>query len=831
MDNVPGRMVNLAENRPALILALAAGIGGFLALFVWGRWVFLGGLSLGLLMAVLSRYNLFNFHNVGLRPTLAACLNNRWFILVALALIFGFIRFALFFSPAEVFLARWQDKYFQGEGRVESYLSEYQAGAIEKVQAVVAVPVIPGFGTARIAVKGEKQLLPLGATIQFSGYLNRPETAANPGGFDARDWLWRQGILLETDIAEHRLDILKKGPAVRWRNWLDAVLGELVRSCQRLVGAARAPLLLSLLIGETSGLTAEQDYYFRQAGLSHLMAVSGANIAFWLTPLTGILRRLRVSRLVRQLILLVVLVGFGFLTGWQVSVGRAIVMMSLFLIARLFHQRADPLNSIGWVGLVFLVVSPLALLSFGFWLSLLATVGMLVGAPWLADLARRRWPKWPNFLVDLVSLNLAVQMLVLPLTAVLSQQLSLVGFLANLPAVWLVEWLTGYALVLLSAVPFWTLLQNSLNGLGLGGLGAVDWLPVLGRPLAQGLDLLQLIARSFARIGWGRLAASRINNLMIISFVLIVLWYLYRERPARGLLRQVSLALLIFGLAWNGLWAMIRPRDEVWFLSVGQGDATLLIDHRGETTLIDAGKPETGWKIILPTLDALGIWVIDRLILTHGHLDHAGGASDLIKSGRVREWLQIDGDGTKGGQDDLTKMLADLATEEGILLQALPVHATIPMGSKTRWMTVLSRADDPVPGAPAQAASAADANEKALHFRLQLDDFSVLLMSDCTAETEADLLATQRIQPAHLLHVAHHGSKLTTRPAFLDAVNPLAAVISVGPNQYGHPTPEVLERLAERDIRYLRTDRQGAIQATWQNEQMILTPYRKENYG
>ena len=782
-------------------------------------------------MAVFSSFCSFNFLPVGRRPTFVARNDNRMFILITLALILGFIRFALFFIPAEVFLARWQDKYFQGEGRVVSYLSEYQAGSIDKVQAVVAVPVVPGFGTTRIAVKGEKQLLPLGATIQFSGYLNRPDTAANPGGFDARDWLWRQGIMLETEIAEHRVDILQKGPVVSWRNWLEAVLGELVRSCQRLVGAARAPLLLSLLIGETSGLTAEQDYYFRQAGLSHLMAVSGANIAFWLTPLTGILRRMRISRLIRQLILLIVLVGFGFLTGWQVSVGRAIVMISLFLIARLFHQRADPLNSIGWVGLVFLIVSPLSLLSYGFWLSLLATVGMLVGAPWLAGLVRRRWPKWPNFLVELLSLNLAVQLLVLPVTAVLSRQLSLVGFLANLPAVWLVEWLTGYALILLTAVPFWTLLQNSLNGLGFGGSGMVDWFPVLGRPLAQGLDLLQSLARSFARVGWGRLAASQINTLMIFSFVLIVFWYLYRERPVRGLLRQVSLALLALGLAWNGVGVMIRPRDEVWFLSVGQGDATLLIDHHGETMLIDAGKPEMGWKTILPTLDALGIWAIDRLILSHGHLDHAGGASDLIKSGRIRELLHDNGDGTKGGQDDLTNMLIELAADEGILLQALPDHATIPMGSETRWMTVLSGAENTVPGTPAQSVSAADANEKALHFRLQLDEFSLLLMSDCTAETEADLLATQVIQPAHLLHVAHHGSKLTTRPDFLEAVDPLAAVISVGPNQYGHPTPEVMERLTERGIHYLRTDRQGAIQATWQNGKMILTPYRKENYG
>ncbi|MDD2534935.1 MAG: ComEC/Rec2 family competence protein, partial [Eubacteriales bacterium] len=253
------------------------------------------------------------------------------------AMLFGIVRSNLLYTANIKFAQQQAEQYVQIRGQVVSHLSTYRIGDTQFVTAIVNVldqPSLGYMGLIRIAISGPQASLEKRSIITVSGYLNRPDQAFNPGGFDGRAWLWRQAILLQMKPNPAAINVLTPGDLNIIEKMASDLRITIAKDLARLVGPERSPLLLALLIGETTELVDSTAYFFRQAGLSHLMAVSGANIAFWLIPLTSLLRKMNMRRGIRQMMLLLALAGFGFLTGWQASVTRAIVMSAVMLGAR-----------------------------------------------------------------------------------------------------------------------------------------------------------------------------------------------------------------------------------------------------------------------------------------------------------------------------------------------------------------------------------------------------------------------------------------------------------------------------------------------------------------
>lgn len=804
--------------RPALPLALAILVGGLLATHVGGRLVWV--LAVVAMCVVLFRRT---------RQRTGFIIGQRsriWFIF--LCFILGGLRLGWPFVIAEQFQRDHPSGWWSGEVSVERIISGGQAGS-DWVSAVVSGP-----RGVRLALSGPAQIVEPKARLQVTGYLERPAGAANPGGFDRRDWLWRQGVLQEIDSARGEVVVLEPGRVSVLVSWADTLRRTLETALVRMVGIERSALLAGLLIGSSDGMDKAQVYDFRQAGLSHLTAVSGANIAFWLTPLTALVRRLKIRRLWRQLLLLLTLILFGFLTGWQVSVSRALVLSALFLVGRLFHRRSDPLNALGLAVLVFGLVQPFALLSFSFWLSALATIGLLAGGPALSRHLAARWPQVPIGWLDFAGTSLAVQILVLPVAALLSRHLSLIGLIANIPALFLVEWLTVVTLlILLAGAGVGVVLAgvNLLPGVSVdSGSLLAPFFAVPGRPVALALDSLSAVAKFFARVHWGRWPVAWLNVLLVTGLLLFLLQGIVRlSRANVRLFNRLGVFFLVLGLVLFVVKPALLATDQVWFFSVGQGDATLIRSRSGQNILIDTGKPGTSWQVLLPALDALGIRQLDALILTHGHLDHAGGAGELLATGRIRHLLvsehEIGANVTTGGQDNMTKILVEQADRLGIPWSTLTAQQILVL-NQTDQLQVLAVND-----LEAMATNADDLNELALHFRLDLTGHSLLLMSDSTPLVEQALLSDPRIVDNGILKVAHHGSRTTTLNAFLSLVQPDLAIISVGPNTYGHPAPELLARLTDSAIPYVRTDRQGAILVELRQDKLYVQTYRKEDHG
>jgi competence protein ComEC len=250
----------------------------------------------------------------------------------------------------------------------------------------------------------------------------------------------------------------------------------------------------------------------------------------------------------------------------------------------------------------------------------------------------------------------------------------------------------------------------------------------------------------------------------------------------------------------------------VHFFDVGQGDAALVISPTGKTVLIDGGPPEAGPRLV-ERLRPLVRAPLDLVILTHPHLDHLGSLRDAIQAVGARRFMDPGFDHPSAAYRDLLEFVGQ---EVGQVMTASPnpqapgTFLTIGLGEGVQLTLFWPRA----PLEPFLKDTRSDANSNSIVARLTYGKTSFLFTGDAEPDTEQALLQKSLPLASTVLKVAHHGGRHSSTAPFLAAVKPQAAVISCGANnEYGHPNPEALERLAGVGARIFRTDLQGDIQA------------------
>ena len=297
------------------------------------------------------------------------------------------------------------------------------------------------------------------------------------------------------------------------------------------------------------------------------------------------------------------------------------------------------------------------------------------------------------------------------------------------------------------------------------------------------------------------------------------------------------LFLIVVGAILFGVWyKFFRPEPSslppasgeelrVHVLDVGQGDSVLVVAPGGKTALIDAGNPGNGKKI-LAALEREGVQQIDLLVATHAHADHIGAADEVIKGTTVRTVLDSGIPNETKNYEDFLKAIE----EKGVTYIKAEPGQTLDLGGGA-VLSVL--APIPPPFTKEQLRSGGnEPNANSIVMRLDYGDFSMLLTGDAEAQTEARLIENGARLEADVLKVGHHGSKYATSETLLRRGGFKAAVISAGyDNRYGHPSPEVLARLKEADVRLYRTDLQGEIKITTrgkENDFEIETEHRAD---
>jgi competence protein ComEC len=546
----------------------------------------------------------------------------------------------------------------------------------------------------------------------------------------------------------------------------------LQRACEPLPDDAGG-LLPGLVVGDTSRLDPGLEADFRTTGMTHLNAVSGANVAIVLGVVLFAARRLRAGPIVAALVCAVALVGFVILARPSPSVVRAAVMGAIGLVGLAAGRPRAALPALAAAVAMLVIADPELAGDAGFALSVLATGGLLLLAPKWRDALRRRG--WPSGAAEALAVPAAAQVACGPVVAGLSGSVSLVAIPANLLVVPAIAPATLLGIGAAVISPVWP-----------GGAEFVAW---LGHWPAR---WLVWVATFGARVPAGAVPwPGGVLGGLLLGVITVALLVAARRAIVRRLVAVIALGGMLGALPVRILASGWPP--DGWLVvacDVGQGDAVVLPAGDDRAVVIDAGPEPTA---VDGCLRRLGVRTVVLFVVSHFHVDHIGGVAGVFRGRHVEAVIAPDFAEPPAGRRAVAA-----------LHQISNVHPG--------WTYRTGNLKISVIGPPAVLrGTSSDPNNNSLVLKALVDGRVVLLPGDAEAEEQHEILNTD--VRADILKVAHHGSAYQ-EPAFLDAVDPRVALVSVGgDNDYGHPNGPLLERLRRGGARVLRTDESGDIAA------------------
>lgn len=565
-------------------------------------------------------------------------------------------------------------------------------------------------------------------------------------------------------------------PADRLRN--------LLSDRSRVLYGARAPLVDALVLGRRADMDDELRDAFADSGLVHLLSISGFHVGLIVAWVVMLLRAARISRARAMGIGAAAAVAYVVFLGWPPPAARA-ATLAVMLAACFYRQRrVQPNALLAQTCFAVLLVDPWAVVDLGAWLSAGSLWGATAAGRW-SDRALGTSAWWRG-----LSASVGATLGTAPITAAALGTVAPAGIALNFAAIPLAA----------AAVP------GVFASLVLAPAG------LLARPLAAGsglaLHLLELTARAGAKLPGGHVVQpAELRSALPWLIALGVAAWGVGVRNTRGeALRRWALAA---GVAlWAALALRVAPlvhgaesgRLTLHFLDVGQGDGAAIRTPNGRWIIIDAGPrtgtADAGRRVMVPFLRRRGVRRIDLLVVSHAHADHLGGAPALIERFPV---AVVTEPGRRIADPLYVEFLDLLAANEvrwhpgrpGERIELDGVALTV-LHPDTAW-----------------ADWGSDLNEDSLVLLVQYGSFQALFAGDAGFPAETRLRG--RIGAVDLLKVGHHGSAGSTGDEWLNELRPRAAVVSVGRNTYGHPSPSAVARIGRAGADLWRTDQDGSV--------------------
>lgn len=549
-------------------------------------------------------------------------------------------------------------------------------------------------------------------------------------------------------------------------------------------------LLPGLVIGDTSQTPPDLTEAMQATGMTHLTAVSGSNIAVVGGMVLGLCVLLGVRRRWRPWVVALAIAGFVVLARPEPSVVRAAAMGLIGLIGVSRSRRSAGLPVLSGAIVVVLVVDPWMARSFGFALSALATLGLLLFTrPW-GDAIAKHLPKRWGFIGPAVAIPVAAQAMCAPLVVLLQGSVSVIGVLANLVAAPLVAPATiaGVVAAVVSVVAD-------------GPAQLVGWvgaLPTLG---------IARTARVMSDVPGGTMPwPDGGRGALLLAGVTVLLVLTGRWLARLALLKPlVAVGAVVITGAMSLPTQIVTWPPEGWriaFCDVGQGDAAVVRTGPGRAFVVDAGPDPPA---VDGCLDSLGVEAVDAVVLTHFHADHVEGLPGVLAGRRVGQVL--------------TSPVAEPAwqvseVEAWTRARGIPV-STVAAGDRLAFGDVRAEVWAPV----RRIAAGSVPNNASVVLAVHVDGVDALLLGDVEREAAHDLVLRLRRDPEmgsaatrfDVVKTPHHGSA-NLDSGLMAAVRAPVGVISVGAdNDYGHPTPAHLTMLRQNGYAVHRTDQEGHV--------------------
>ena len=604
------------------------------------------------------------------------------------------------------------------------------------------------------------------------------------------------------------IEIVGTGKGFKPLEWVYSLRNHLSQTLAEVLPEPQASLAQGIILGIRGNIPSSVKADFSHTGTAHLLAISGLHLAIVAGMILSIGIWLLGKKHYRYIWLTLGIIWlYALLTGMHPPVIRGAIMASLFLTAELLGRQRTAITALAFAAAIMVGINPHILWTASFQMSFTAMAGLIFIFPLIQSLGRKAVnatlggdgaaASVANLITDSFSVTLGAILAVWPLVAYYFGIISFVG----LPATFLV----------LLALP-----GIIITGVLAGGLGLIV-LPVaqaLAWPAWLFLSYMLLVVDVFAAIPFSSIEVGAINTHLIWTYYLVLalaLWLNSHRRQASTLTTK-SLASVKPGInkITNSVsklpkkWVMpplvvvailvsvaaaTMPDDNlhVSILNVGQGDA-ILIQQGNLQVLVDGGpNPQA---IALELGKQMPFWdrTIELVVLTHPSADHVTGLVEVLNRYKVKQVLQPNLD----FESDIYDEWLRLVEEKDIKCTIAQAGQQIDLG-KGVVIKVLN------PQIPHLTGTESDIDNNGVVLHISMGEVSFLLTADIMWEAEFELIACRASLTSTVLKVAHHGSDTSTGEEFLAVVNPQLAVISVGAdNRFGHPTPEVMERLEDR---------------------------------
>jgi competence protein ComEC len=668
----------------------------------------------------------------------------------------------------------------------------------------------PAAGKILLTVRSLLGSWQYGDVVRVPLKLRRPRNFHTPGSFDYEGYLARQDIYLTAFLWDDRT-IERVGTTPR-------SIQHRIEDLRRNLGAffsARldpqvAAVLRALILGDQGLIDNDLRQAFAQAGVTHVLSISGLHIALvaatayggWWWVLSRS-RRLLLSLSVPKLASILTFpltLFYAALAGGSVATWRSVIMVFVYLLAGLVDRRGDVYRSLALAALVIAVVEPGAVLDISFQLSFISVFSITLGTErlfsWLGKWQRFSFLHGASPRANLLRWGVvysAVPVFALfgtaPLTAYHFNQISLAGLVANL----IIVPLLGSAAVvfgLLTVVGFF--LDSRLAAIFL-------WLAGLVTRVGNAL------VNWFATLPYAAFHVVTPSEFELLLLYALLLCFLCRFLLSPLVFRSLA-AVLQMGLLADAVWWTSQRYFHytllVSFLDVGQGDAAVAELPDGQVMLIDGGgfasqDFDTGEAIIAPFLWSRKIGQVDIVVMSHPQLDHYGGLRYIAEHFSPRE-LWFNGEEAWG---ERFANLMETVNRKGIQLRALCREAPPPAHRNVEIHVFHPPCNNTL-----------DTNNASLVLRLSYGTTDMLFTGDIEQEGEAVLLAATSALPSEILKVPHHGSRTSSSPTFVNAIIPAIAIASLGAdNRFRFPAQEVVQRYQSRGSTWLRTDQAGTV--------------------
>ena len=622
--------------------------------------------------------------------------------------------------------------------------------------------------------KKNTNIFHIGDKLNINGEFTIPDVARNRGGFNYRRFLNSNGIYGIIKV-ENNFEVLEPN-----NNFVYRMQNLIYDNFTKLFSEEHTGILSGMIIGETNSISQVTKENFQKAGVTHLLAVSGSNVALVITFSSYIFSKI-FGKKYSDYISIVFVIFFVMLAGASPSVVRAGIMAILNILANVFERKSSSMVNVFSSAFIILIFNPLAILNVGFILSFVGTVGIII----LSNSTTNFFKKYikNKIILETVSITIAAQVALVPIMSYYFNSLSLISLFSNLLIIPITSLVTilGIIIFVISIVfmPFARIIS------------------LLTIPM---INYILIITNICSKFDWLNVLLPTPKIWMIVVFYILLCIKLYKFKHRNdNYLERVSFekdshivnriakytyAVILTFIAIFIIEKFIpRNYTELTAIDVGQGDSFLLVTENHKTILIDGGGSETsdfdvGANVLVPYLLNRGIMKVDYIFVSHAHADHIEGVYSILKSlrvGKIYIGPQLEG-------DKMIEELYHLASKKGVKIEEIK--------AKDKLVVDNVKFEILYPGSKDVDENV---NNLSLLMMVECNDRKILFTGDAEEKVEEKVIFDIE---ADILKVGHHGSKTSSSEAFVRKVSPKISLISVAENNtYGHPNKEVLERL------------------------------------